>query len=109
MQIHFTPTVVVYSERKKFYSACKTTDESVNDFVVRLKGLAAKCRFGTHFKDILKDKFVTTLDGRYFDKMCEEDESMDLEKAIQVALRVEGRLQLLDETQNRKDIFATII
>lgn len=55
---HFTPAVSVYAERKKFYDAHQQSNESVAEFVARLKGLTRYCKFGACFKDVLRDKYV---------------------------------------------------
>ena len=99
MGTHFIPTVIIYKERKMFYSAAKTRDESISEFIIRLKGLAAKCKFGADFNKIVKDKFVSCLDGQIFDKICEEDETMDLEKAIKISLRMEIHIKSSKEIQ----------
>ena len=85
---HLVPISIVYRERKKFYEAHKSETESVSDWVIRVKSLAANCEFGTATIDtVVRDKFVCGLGGRLFEKLCEEDETLTLKSAVQKACR----------------------
>lgn len=84
----YTPPIVVFKERKQFYAAARSVDESIVQFIARLKSLASSCDFGNQIESIILDKFVTSLDGRVFDRLCEEDTAqVTLLRASQLALK----------------------
>lgn len=89
---HFTPPVVIHKERRLFFRAKRHENghETVNQWIVRIKNLAANCRFGDALTHNLINKFVDGLDGKAYDRVCEEDEKLTLEKAQELALKYES-------------------
>lgn len=68
----FSPVVSVYSERIKFYEAMQEDDETVNEWVARLKCLSMNCKFEDYLEEVVKDKFVCGLKkGPLLDRVCE--------------------------------------
>lgn len=61
LQNHFDPEPIVIAERHKFWTACQEENESVADFVVRLKKLSSTCSFGTFLEEALRDRLVSGL------------------------------------------------
>lgn len=57
---HFTPPVVIHKERRLFFRAKRHENghETVNQWIVRIKNLAANCRFGDALTHNLINKFV---------------------------------------------------
>lgn len=93
----YTPPVVSFKERKQFYAAKKDTDETIVQYVARLKFLAGSCDFGNRIESILMDKFVTSLDGRIFDRLCEENHNeITLARAILLASKYESTTTNID-------------
>lgn len=82
----FTIPVIIYQERKKFYTASMTPNETVSSWYARVKKLAMECKFGNHLDDIVKDKFVIELPLKIFEKLCEETETLTLADAYSKAL-----------------------
>ena len=95
---------IIYKERKIFYMASKTSSESVGEFIVRLKGLASKCKFGADFENVIRDKLVISMEGKIFERLCEEDETLDYKKAVNIALRVESSQKLSSEVNIKKEV-----
>lgn len=91
LSTHFTPPVIVHKERRIFSRAQRNQDgpETVNEWIARIKNLAANCRFGNYLPQALVNKFVDGLDGKAFDRICEEDDTLTLEKAQEIALKYE--------------------
>lgn len=89
---YYLPTVIIFSERKKFYDAKKTDGESVTAWFTRVKKLAGKCKFGTNLDAVVLDKFVCGLPGIIFERLCEEDEKLTAANALKKALIVESKL-----------------
>jgi hypothetical protein len=52
---HLDPKPIVIAERHKFWTASQDEDESVGNFIVRLKTLAFNCAFDNFLKDALRD------------------------------------------------------
>ncbi|XP_055623402.1 uncharacterized protein K02A2.6-like [Toxorhynchites rutilus septentrionalis] len=88
---HFTPPLVVHKERRLFFRAHRheNGNESVNQWIVRIRNLAANCKFGYSLQHNLVNKLVDGLEGKAFDRVCEEDEKLSLEKAQELALKYE--------------------
>lgn len=91
LSLHFTPPVVVHKERRTFFRAQRGENgpEAVNDWIVRIKNLAANCKFGADLSHNLVNKFIDGLSGKAFDRICEETEALTLEKAQEIALKYE--------------------
>ena len=61
LKSHFDPQPIVIAERHKIWTAMQEEDESVADFVVRLKKLSSTCCFGTFLEEALRDRLVSGL------------------------------------------------
>ena len=90
MKKHFAPIVSVYCERATFYKVEQKVNESVTEFVARLKKAALFCRFGNYLDLVLRDKFVSgLLKGPIFEKVCEQEHNAPLETCVEAALKKE--------------------
>ncbi|XP_058816842.1 uncharacterized protein K02A2.6-like [Topomyia yanbarensis] len=69
LSTHFTPPVVVHKERRTFFRAQRGegAPESINDWIVRIKNLAANCKFGGALQHNLVNKFIDGLGGKAFE------------------------------------------
>lgn len=86
----YTPQVVTFKERKMFYAATKEPDETIVEWCARVKRMAGNCDFGTSITMYVLDKFVTGLDGKCFERLCESDSStLTLEDAVKLAVKYE--------------------
>ena len=61
LKSHIDPQPIVIAERHKFWTAMQEEDESLADFVVRLKKLSSTCCFGTFLEEALRDRLVSAL------------------------------------------------
>ena len=64
LQAHYEPAPIVIAERHKFWTASQEENESVSDFVVRLKKLASTCSFGAFLQEALRDRLVSGLHSK---------------------------------------------
>lgn len=95
---YYTPPVVAFRERTNFYAATKVNSESIVEWMARIKFMAASCNFGNLIEGIILDKFITGLDGRAFDRICEEDVvTLTLNRAMDLASKYETRGQNSDD------------
>ncbi|XP_031635639.1 uncharacterized protein K02A2.6-like [Contarinia nasturtii] len=92
MKQHFTPSVIIFHERKNFYSAKKSDGESVAQWYARVKKLSLNCSFGTSLDNIIMDKFIVELPVKIFEKLCEEDETLTSVEAFKKAKLRESKL-----------------
>lgn len=99
LESQFTPNVVLYDERQKFYKAEKLDNETIAAWHLRVKKLAAKCKFGAHLDAYVTDRFICGLRGKIFERLCEEDE-ITLTVAFKKATIAETRLANRKETES---------
>lgn len=98
LSTHFTPPVVVHKERRQFFRAKRHENgyETANEWIVRIKNLAANCKFENGLQGNLMNKFVDGLEGKAYDRVCEEDEKLTLEKAQELALKCESNVDNIE-------------
>ncbi|XP_062560139.1 uncharacterized protein LOC134224667 [Armigeres subalbatus] len=68
--------------------------------MARIKRLSANCKFGANLEHNLTNKFIGGLKGKSFDRVCEEDETITLEKAMTLALKYEEEDQCHEQAVN---------
>lgn len=85
---HYSPKKLIVAERYTFSCRVQKPGESIADFVVAIKHLAASCEFGSFLKDALRDKLVAGLanDNIREKLLCEEK---SFEESFSLALRLE--------------------
>ena len=82
---HFLPERHVLFERFKFFKCEQTETESVADFELRLRGLAATCEFAALETDLIRDILVAhTSDNTTRDKLLKERPVPNLNRCLQV-------------------------
>ncbi|GAB0092633.1 uncharacterized protein DMENIID0001_076400 [Sergentomyia squamirostris] len=87
----YGPQVSVFRERNNFYHAKQYDYESVSAWYARLKTLSVDCKFGDHLESILSDRFISGLrNPAVLDRICEEDETLTLAKAVEIAMNKES-------------------
>jgi hypothetical protein len=92
---YYTPKTSSFRERKSFYNLQKSTTESINDWLVRIRSAAVNCEFGASLPTVLCDRFITGLpDGKILDRICEEDVDITLKRAVDLAVKYEIKLKM---------------
>lgn len=90
----FTPQVSIFRERANFYKAVQLPGENATSWYGRIKKLSVDCKFGDNLESILLDKFVTGLRvGQVLDRLCEENETVTLQQAVDIAVNKECSLK----------------
>lgn len=89
----FSPQVAIFRERTNFYNAKQSPGENVTTWYGRVKRLSVDCKFGDNLESILLDKFITGLRvGQVLDRLCEENETLTLQQAVDIATNKECSL-----------------
>lgn len=86
----FSPQISIFRERAKFYNSRQEYHENATQWYGKLKRLSVNCKFGESLQTILMDKFITGLrPGQVLDRLCEENEALKLELALDIAVNKE--------------------
>ncbi|XP_065089239.1 circumsporozoite protein-like [Ochlerotatus camptorhynchus] len=86
----FSPQISIFRERVKFYNARQEGYENVTQWYGRLKRLSVDCKFCGNLEGVLLDKFITGLrPGQVLDRLCEENQALKLEQALDIAVNKE--------------------
>lgn len=82
---HLVPSKSMFVERYKFYKAKKPRGESVDDWSMRVRNLAATCQFGQYLDACLRDKFIFGLGEEHLSDFLGNDDSLTFEEAVEIA------------------------
>ncbi|KAJ8912472.1 hypothetical protein NQ315_014572 [Exocentrus adspersus] len=85
---HYGHKPVVWHERSMFQDAKQEPGETISQWYARICSLAVDCKYQEEgeLKNKLKEKFVTgMIRGRIFNRICEEDATITLEKLVEIA------------------------
>ncbi|XP_055626731.1 uncharacterized protein LOC129768834 [Toxorhynchites rutilus septentrionalis] len=86
----FSPQISIFRERTKFYNARQESHENVTQWYGKLKRLSVDCKFGSNLEAVLLDKFITGMrPGQVLDRLCEENETLKLDQALDYAVNKE--------------------
>lgn len=89
----FSPQVSIFRERAKFYNAKQESFENISTWYAKVKKLSVDCKFGSNLAMVLLDKFITGLrSGSILDRLCEENETITLQQALDIAINKESAL-----------------
>lgn len=92
---YYGQTSVVWIERKTFYDAVKLEGESVQEWSVKLKGLAKNCNFGETLDTKLVDIFISHFNpGKIRTELCSLKEDVSFIEAVKKAKVVEASLSI---------------
>lgn len=103
LHTHFAPKRSKHAERYRFYMAVQDSDETISDYIVRLKTLARTCNFGDYLgeetdvgkyrlaalEDALLDKFIVGLTNERIQQVLLNDEPKSFDKCCSIALNLE--------------------
>lgn len=82
----FVDKAVVFKERRAFYEAAQEVGEDCRTFFNKIKSLSVTCDFGADLNKILRDRFVSGMQkGLIFDRICEEDKEITIDKCLEIA------------------------
>ncbi|KAJ8909890.1 hypothetical protein NQ315_008913 [Exocentrus adspersus] len=79
-------TKISIFRRRVTFDLLRQGAESINEWFVKVKKVAADCEFGMSLTERVKDKFVVGLKpGRVLDRLCEEKPSRELQELLDIA------------------------
>lgn len=81
---NLTPPKSLFIERYKFYKARRHRSESVEDWAMRVRNMAARCEFGDCLDECLRDKFIFGLGEEHLFQFVESDVSLSFEQAVKI-------------------------
>ena len=61
---HYQPEPIVIAERHKFWTAHQDENETVAEYIAKLKKLASTCSFGSFLDEALRDRLVSGLHSK---------------------------------------------
>lgn len=87
---HLTPKPLIIPSRHRFLNRKQHEGEAINTYLVELRALAVNCEYDSKMLNImLRDVFVSGLRNKMIlDRLFEED-NIDLDKTVQIALAME--------------------
>lgn len=99
---HIQPIKSLVMERHKFFTAKQNVDESVTQYVVRLKQLATSCDFSntsidTITNQLLRDQFITGVNSKKITESLLESGDITLNDAIKKANGIEQAAKDMSE------------
>lgn len=86
-----TITVATFRDRRRFHQAVLADNETISDWFNRISALAKHCKFGHELNAFLLDKFIFGLDEKYFERLCQENGTLTLEKSFKIAMKFERK------------------
>ncbi|XP_031570808.1 uncharacterized protein K02A2.6-like [Actinia tenebrosa] len=86
---HYQPTISITVQRYKFHTRARKTNESVPDYVSKLKKLAEKCDFKDTLNDMLKDRLVAGINDEKIQKRLLIETDLTFEKAYNISVTEE--------------------
>lgn len=76
----------VHRERIAFFAARQMPGETIALWFARIKKLSIDCKFGDIFDAVLLDRFISGMVASdIVDRLCDEDEKLTLQKAVDIA------------------------
>lgn len=81
----------IFRERRAFYTAKQERHEKIAVWFARLNKLSIDCKFGKYNNDVLLDRFISGIrSSAILDRLCEEDQTLTLAKAVEIATTKES-------------------
>lgn len=104
LERHYAPKVNIQAERFKFQKAEQYEGETINEYIVRLRGLAETCQFGSFIEDTvpnsgtlknkalecaLRDRFIVGIKDKKIQQMLLNKSEMKFEECCELAITAE--------------------
>ncbi|GFS82053.1 uncharacterized protein TNCV_4676541 [Trichonephila clavipes] len=100
---HLTPKPLIIPSRHKFLNRKQTEGEGISTYIAELRALAMNCDYDKDMLNImLRDVFVSGLrDKMILDRLFEED-NINLEKTLNIALAMEKAFKGTNDIMGRE-------
>ena len=100
MSNHYVPKRSVFAYVSIFYKAKRLKDESVNDYVIRLRQLAKPCNFEANFDNELLRAFVFGCEIEKVKELLSSNDGKSLNDEIKFGLKNEPKLKDLNQIRS---------
>lgn len=84
LETHFKPKRNVVYERYVFNMCSQNAEETVDEFVNRIRKLASSCQFGTLTEELIRDKLVLGISDQSTKLRLLKEEDLTLNKAVNI-------------------------
>ena len=82
---HFQPKKVIIIERFNFHQRNQAQDESITEYVAKLRKLTTNCDFGDYLEQALRDHFVCGLHSDTTQKQLLTEAELTFKHAVEIA------------------------
>ncbi|UYV81197.1 K02A2.6-like, partial [Cordylochernes scorpioides] len=83
---HFTPKINIIYERSIFNQTNQETNESIEQYICRLRKLSSTCNYGAMTEEMIRDRLVLGIIDKQTKRQLISDPQLTLQKAIDVYL-----------------------
>ena len=90
MQNHLNPGPLIIAERFKFHQRSQGENESVAQYVAKLRKLSERCNFGEYLEQALRDHLVCGLVNEKVQQRLLSESDLLLKKAFEIAQGMEA-------------------
>ena len=105
LETHFKPKRNVVYERYVFNMCSQNAEETVDEFVNRIRKLASSCQFGTLTEELIRDKLVLGISDQSTKLRLLKEEDLTLNKAVNICCSSEiANIQLKSMKVSSKEV-----
>ena len=87
---HFEPKKVVIAERFNFHRRNQAPDESIAEYVAKLRKLTTNCDFSDYLEEALRDRFICGLRSETTQKQLITKVELTFQCAVEIAQAIEA-------------------
>ncbi|UYV62382.1 K02A2.6-like, partial [Cordylochernes scorpioides] len=101
---HFTPKINIIYERSIFNQTNQETNESIEQYICRLRKLSSTCNYGAMTEEMIRDRLVLGIIDKQTKRQLITDPQLTLQKAIDVCKANESaNKQIENLTKNTQE------
>ncbi|UYV64550.1 K02A2.6-like [Cordylochernes scorpioides] len=101
---HFTPKINIIYERSIFNQTNQETNESIEQYICRLRKLSSTCNYGAMTEEMIRDRLVLGIIDKQTKRQLISDPQLTLQKAIDVCKANESaNKQIENLTKNTQE------
>ena len=105
LETHFKPKRNVVYERYVFNMCSQNAEETVDEFVNRIRKLASSCQFGTLTEELIRNKLVLGISDQSKKLRLLKEEDLTLNKAVNICRSSEiANIQLKSMKASSKEV-----
>lgn len=93
LKSHFAPEKSIISERCKFHKRFQQQGETLAQYAVEIKHLAASCDFGSFLNDAMRDRFVSGIKNEDIQQRLMTEKDSNFAQLFELACRLEAARQ----------------